>query len=185
MKEELALSVTEAYLGVLRAREQVGLAVSNVGIHRETLGRTSERAEAGRGQKVDVALVEARLGLAEASLETRRALLKSNNVRYKQLVGEEPQSLQWPNAIPRSAMPESMAGADTSGNFARIAAETNYDAAKLDESAARGLRWPRFDLEASGSLGQDIGGIIGEDNQFGVFIVGRWDLYSGGAISAM
>lgn len=184
VKEELALSVAEAYLGVLRSREQVGLAMQNVGVHEESLGRITERFEAGRGQKADVALVEGRLGLAQSSVDTRRTILENHNVRYRQLVGEEPRLLKLPNPVNGSSLPDSIAEADTTGNFARIASELAFESARLVDEAGKGLRWPRLDLEVSGSAGEDVGGIAGADNQFSLFLVGRWDLYTGGTLVA-
>ena len=183
--ENLALDVAEAYLGGLRAREQVSLAKANVGIYQDSLEKTSERFEAGRGQRVDVDLVEARLGLAQSSLETRTVLLKNANVRYLQLVGKEPSSLQWPNSVPRDELPSTVREADLSGNYSRMAAEDAYDAARLDEEAARGTLWPRIELELGGGLATDVGGISGDDSSYTALVVGTWDLYTGGTESAL
>ncbi|MFV1995862.1 MAG: TolC family protein, partial [Verrucomicrobiales bacterium] len=185
VREDLAMEVAEVYLGVKRAREQIVLAQDNIQVHVDSKDKTQQRVDAGKGQKADLDLVEGRLGLARSSLDTRNTLLENALVRYKQLVGENASSsLSMPQAVPAGALPSSLASADTSGNWSRRAAQMSYEAARMSADAGSGLYWPRFDLEVSGGVGEEIGGINGQDNDFRALLVGTWDVYAGGSLRA-
>src|SRR5690606_3222289 len=62
------------------------------------------RFEVGEGTRTDVAQSEASLQVALADLASARAQAASSEALYRQIVGEDPGSLQMPDAL-RSLMP--------------------------------------------------------------------------------
>lgn len=178
--QQLALAVIEAYLGILRGQEQVDLARENASVHEETLKKTQARKDAGRATQADIELVKARLGLSRSSVETRKNLLENAKVRYRNLVEEEPQNLQ---AVGRlgSSVPSNVVDADISANPALQAAKVDYEAAQFQSEAGKGLLWPLFELEMGGALGNDVGGVRGQDDEAHAFLVVSWDVWEGGA----
>ncbi len=178
--QQLTLLVVEAYLGILRGQEQVDLARKNTLVHEETLKKTQARKDAGRATQADIELVRARLGLSRSSVETRKVLLENAKVRYRNLVQEEPQDLQ---AVGRlgSSIPSNVVDADISANPALMAAKENYEAAKFQSVAGKGLLWPLLELDLGGGIGNDVGGVRGQDDEAHAFLVASWDVWEGGA----
>ncbi len=178
--QQLALLVIESYLGILRGQEQVDLARENVVVHEDTLNKTQARKKAGRSTQADIELVKARLGLARSSVETRKVLLENAKVRYRALVEEEPQDLESVGRL-GSSIPTSPGDADISANPSLLAAKENYEAAKFQKKAAKGLLLPLVELEVGGGLGNDVGGVRGQDDEAHAFLVASWDVWEGGA----
>ncbi|NOY00300.1 MAG: TolC family protein [Verrucomicrobia bacterium] len=178
--QQLALLVIESYLGILRGQEQVDLARKNVLVHEDTLAKTQARKDAGRSTQADIELVKARLGLARSSVETRKVLLENAKVRYRALVEEEPQDLESVGRLGAS-IPTRPGDADISANPSLLAAKENYEAAKFQKKAAKGLLLPLVELEVGGGLGNDVGGVRGQDDEAHAFLIASWDVWEGGA----
>lgn len=180
--ETVALGVADAYLNVLRARQLIAEARSNVEAHEEALENAKSRAEAG-GAKSDQALVQGRLGLAKSVLESRKAALKTAEVRYHRYVGTPPRGLSMPGSP--GGVPGSYEAIDIGGNWAVRAAEHIAASREHDFKAARASRLPQIHLEANGGVGKDVQGIEGNDNEGSFLVVGSWDLFDAGRTPAI
>lgn len=100
----LLLDATAAYMDVIRARQIAALLAQNIEFLREQLRSARSRFEVGEGTRTDVAQAEASLQVALADLASARAQTGSAEAFYRQIVGEDPGSLQMPDAL-RSLMP--------------------------------------------------------------------------------
>lgn len=180
--ETVALGVADAYLNVLRARQLIAEAQSNVAAHEEALDNAKQRADAG-GAKSDQALVQGRLGLAKSVLESRKAALKTAEVRYQRYVGAQPRGLIMPGSP--SGVPGSYEAINIGGNWAVRAAEHIAASREHDLKAAQASRMPQIHLEANGGVGKDVQGIEGNDNEGSFLVVGSWDLFDAGRTPAI
>jgi outer membrane protein len=100
----LLLDATAAYMDVIRARQIAALLAQNIEFLREQLRSSRSRFEVGEGTRTDVAQAEASLQVSLADLASARAAAASAEALYRQIVGEDPGSLQMPEPL-RSLMP--------------------------------------------------------------------------------
>lgn len=179
--EARVVDLTEVYLEVIRTGSQLDLAEENVENHRKMRDMLEERARNG-GSRADAALVQGRLGLAINALQTQRLARNKAIARFKRLVGQPPSVLGYPH-IPE--LPGSLESVDLSSNWDRLAAEVSVLAAEEKYKMMRGNLSPKLYLDLGGSVGEDVLGVEGSDNEARAFIVGSWDLYRGGAKKAL
>src|SRR5690606_13545555 len=100
----LLLDATAAYMDVIRARQIAALLAQNIEFLREPLRSARSRFEVGEGTRTDVAQAEASLQVSLADLASARAAAACADALYRQVVGEDPGSLQMPEPL-RSLMP--------------------------------------------------------------------------------
>ena len=181
MIEARVVDLCEVYLEVIRTRRQVELAEMNVENHEKMRDMLEERARAG-GSRSDLALVQGRLGLAVNTLATARLSHRLAVGRYERLTGNSPGALSYPE-IPQVG--DSMEAIDLSRNHDYLAANEALEAAKHRAEATRGYRGPRFYLDGGASVGRDINGVPGDDNELSALIVGSWDISTGGYNKAL
>lgn len=174
-RENTAFNTIEAYLDVVRANRQIALAEENVGQHKKVVDLAKERAQAA-GNQADVELSDARYNLAMTMVRERRLALAQARAQLIRYVGEDPGSLSMPK-VPRIGSREQI---DPTLNWHYQAAQNQLEAAKLEKEAMRRKYGPRLFLELSGTLGQDVLGIEGQDNAASAMIVLSWDLFDGG-----
>ena len=82
-----------AYMDVLRDTSVVDLRKNNISVLKEQLRQTQDRFTVGEVTRTDVAQVEARLASAQADLATAEGTLKSSIAKYRQVIGEDPRSV--------------------------------------------------------------------------------------------
>lgn len=119
-----------AYMDVLRDNAVLSLNQSNVRALEVNLQATNDRFEVGDLTRTDVAQSQSRLALARADLQTAQANLVTSRENYIALVGETPEALDSPPALP--GLPA------TASNAVQIALNDNPDilAAKKNRIAA-------------------------------------------------
>lgn len=174
-REAIALSVIEAYFGVLRSQELIRVARANLENHEEIRRRLGDVA-AAEGDDGDAALVAGRVGLAKSILTSRQVELTQATLRYHHFVGEEPRNLSVPKFV--GGLPKSESEIDASGNSSLKTAESNAVALAADaEAERRAHKAPRIDIQVRGGIGEDVQGIRGEDNEFAALLVASWDIF--------
>lgn len=176
MIEDRVVDLVEVYLEVIRTKRQIELAELNVRNHEKMRDMLQERVKAGGGRS-DLALVQGRLGLATNTLATSKLALRLAGNRFERLTGMVPTNLSYPE-IP--AIPASVEAVDLSNNFNYLAAVEALEAAQYRARATEGLDRPRIYLDGGASVGQDIGGISGADNEVRGLVVASWDIFTGG-----
>ncbi len=179
--EAIALEAAEAFLDVRRGREQVKLAKGNLAVHENILKLAEERRDSA-GNKADVELATARLSLAKTSLKERLLDLEQAASRFVRLVDEKP-----PANLELTTMPSipSLESVNAMGNWQYRAGLLQLKAANLEKRSVEGLFSPKFYLQGTGGLGEDVLGIEGRDNEASGLIVGSWPLFEGGRKKAL
>lgn len=175
-REATAIGTVEAYLDVIRARKQIEYARQSVGAHEKVFGLAKKRAEAA-GNQADIELSSARYDLAQTLLLERQLALKQAEAAFERYVGRKPPA----NLVaPRTPEISSLGEIDPKQNFHYLATLKQHEAAMLEKKAFERRYGPRFFLEATAGLGQEVLGTRGQDNDAAVLIVGSWEIFDGG-----
>ena len=137
--------VVAAYMDVIRDGAIVSLNRANVNVLEVNLQATNDRFEVGDVTRTDVAQSESRLALARSDLQTAEANLITSRENYVALVGEAPDNLEPPPALP--GLPDSPAAAvqvALNDNPDILAAKKASDAARYDVKVAKAGTSPRL-----------------------------------------
>ena len=184
-EQTIMLDTVTAYMDVLRYRAEIELSRSSERVVRRQLQAAKDRLEVGEVTRTDVAQAEARLAQAGAERVAAEGGLMSARAYYRQVTGEAPGTLSWPEAP--MALPETeedaLAAAD-SANPLIGAASFIARAAQADiETAAAALR-PQVSIR--GDFGQrfDSREQIDETTDASLKATVRVPLYQGGATNA-
>jgi adhesin transport system outer membrane protein len=184
--EFTGMDTVEAYLDVLRRRDLLVIAYANVDEHRKILDMISLGAKAGTVTQGDVAQARARLAQSRATVVSAEESLRRSESLFNQKTGAMPGDLATPE-IPRNRLPASVEDAvhqALAHNPTLGVASANIKAAEADHAVAESAFYPRAYLEADASVGDNLGGIAGNENRRSVLATMKWSLYRGGADTA-
>ncbi len=187
-REQTALQATATYIDILRNREFVRIAQTNVQRHGAILGGIIQQSRQGRATEADVSQARSRNALAEANLRLRTGQLREAEVRFEETVGAkpEPAAMRLPGLPPNLAaisVEEYTAKAQTQGHEVR-ARDAETRAREFGYKATEGLWHPRFEGELSGRVGNNLLGVVGYEGVLRALLVVTWNLYRGGADTA-
>jgi adhesin transport system outer membrane protein len=150
--ERKALEVAEAYLSVMKFREQVTLAQENVANHQRVQRHVSERAGRGVSNRADLKQIDGRLSLARSNLLTEVANLQTVTARFQRLVGRFPAEELSPYEVKADVVPDDLFNvleSAYSNNPALFAAFEEIQAAEASYGEAKAGRYPTFEFGAS------------------------------------
>jgi len=181
--EGLALDATEAYLEVLRRNRLLSIAEDNIATHETYRDMVRKRSDGGGGTVADLRQAESRTSTAMTVAEQLKGNLLDSEASFQRLVGEAPDNLSRPEfdfgTLPAdvdAAVAQTMAT-----NPSILAAKNELQAAEAGVDASYAPFMPRFDVELSGTRGQDLDGIQGSNNRGSALVVARWNLFKGGS----
>jgi outer membrane protein len=100
IEQNVLFEAVSAYLGVIRATENVSLREGNFSVIREELRAANDRFEVGEITKTDVALAEARLAASNSALAVAKGSYEKAVASYISAIGESPTSLVYPDFVP-------------------------------------------------------------------------------------
>lgn len=139
-----------AYMNVIRDRQIAALRQRNLEFLAEQVRAARSRFDVGEGTRTDVAQAEASRQSAVAQLSAARAQVQASEALYRQIVGEDPGSLQGAGPLakllPRS-VDEAFAIAVES-HPAIMASEHLVDAAAFSVKSGEGALLPRVSATA-------------------------------------
>jgi outer membrane protein len=183
-----------AYMDVIRDRSIVTLNRNQVRVLETNLQATRDRFEVGDLTRTDVAQSEARLALARSNLATAEGRLEGSEENYRRVIGELPDELEPPPALPplpRTADEAVDIALANNSDLVAIAAQVR--AAQRDVAIARADRLPTVSAIGSGrytnylgSADEQFGG-VGNRNTFtntGAGVQARIPIYQGGLVGA-
>ena len=185
--ESLGLRTVEVYLDVLKRREMVALAESNLQTHRRINDQIRLRAQRGVGSNADLDQAQARLALAENNLYTEQVNLADAEANFFSAVGRTPDELATPSSI-NGQIPESLANArDRVMEHSPLlkSAQSDVKAAEQQYESAKSKFYPRFDLQLSGSANNDQSGYDGHYNRWYAGVVMNYNLFNGNRDKAL
>lgn len=184
--ESRALDAIQAYLDVLQRQEYVRLAEANLLSHERIYDQIKLRTEQGVGRLADLEQAQARLAQARNNALTEKTNLTDSQTTYYSTIGKEPENLQIPT---QSALqlPDSLDKARkimlTNSPILK-SAEADIIATEKQYQASKAGFYPRVNIELSRSMGDNIDGAHGTDNEWQAMLRMRYNLYEGGSTEA-
>lgn len=180
--EFLALDVVGAYLEVLRQRELIALAESNLQVHLDIISSLEERLRAGGGSRADVSQTEARAARARATLTQTYNDLRDAEANYTRIVGEFPDDLSAPelpeNVIPVD-LPEALDLAVKNNPTTKIF-EADVRSANAEVGISESSFYPSVSLEAEAEYNDGVDSFDTYEQNNQVMLRVRWNLFRGG-----
>ncbi|MFL6844251.1 MAG: TolC family outer membrane protein [Allosphingosinicella sp.] len=182
-----------AYMDVIRDRSIVTLNENQVKVLQTNLQATKDRFEVGDLTRTDVAQSEARLALAQSNLATAQGRLTGSEENYRRLIGELPDELAPPPALPPlPATADEAVEIALANNSDLVAIAAQARAAGRDVSVARADRLPTVAVQGTGDAIDYLGtadkqfGPNASNNviQTGVGVQARIPIYQGGLVGA-
>jgi adhesin transport system outer membrane protein len=181
--ESLALDAVIANLEVYRQRELLFLAEENAKAHRDILSSLKEREEAGAGSVADVTQTQARLFMAQASIEKTRSALQAALNEYQRLTGVLPGKIAV-DPYPQDLIPASLDDmtAQAIGNNPKINAageDVNAEAERIN--IAKANYHPYVYLELSSSYSDGVENQETWERTDAAMVRFNWNLFNGGS----
>lgn len=184
--EQIAFDTAEAYLNVLREQKLVDLAKKNVSEHQKIFAMIQLRVNAQAGLRVEHELAEARLASANVSLAKAIQDYQTAVYRYQNVVGQMPQHLSLPSMnfkyLPTSLASAIHLGLEDNPAIYQYLSKVKESDALVAESKAAFL--PTLKIQASGSNGNNLDGIVGENRDLMVRMVANYNILNGGSDQA-
>lgn len=180
--EFIGLDAAQAYLEVLRQRELLTIARTNVEDHQKILNIIETGAEAGTVTQGDVAQANARLAQSRATISSTKQDLTSAEALFIQKVGETPGQMALPN-IPREKLPATIDEAvhEAIINSPTLAVfESDVKVATAEYKDTKSAFYPTVQLQGTASEGNNVGALEGNSNTESVLAIMKWNLYRGG-----
>lgn len=179
--ETIGRSAIGSYLDVLLARELVSLAEGNVADHVALVDLIRGRADAGRAAAADLDQAISRLALVRAALVGIQGQERLSSSRYTETVGSPPGDLVRPDEpdYDQAADLDSALATAMDRNPLAHATSAEWDARRADVDVARSAYFPRFDVAATGGLGDNLDGVRGTRTDVSVLLRMQWNLFSG------
>jgi outer membrane protein, adhesin transport system len=181
--ESLALDAVIANLEVFRQRELLFLAEENAKAHRDILASLKEREQAGAGSVADVTQTQARLSMAQASIEKTRAALQAALNEYQRLTGVLPGKIAM-SSYPQNMLPPSLdeMNAQALGSNPKINAageDVNAEAERVN--IAKANYHPYVYLELSSTYSDGVENQENWERTDAAMVRFNWNLFNGGS----
>lgn len=184
--ELIGLSITEAYLDVLRQRELLRISRQNVADHLTIMDQIADSSEAGRSTAADNEQSKARLASARANEASVREALRIAEASFIQQVGDAPQDLVMP-LVPVDALAANLdEQVKTSLHQSPTLDiyEADINVAHNEYEGSKSTMYPQVDLQLSARHGDNVAGSEEEDTGASGLVVMNWNLYRGGIDTA-
>ena len=162
VKDDIALSVANAYLGILLAREQANIARNKVDLSKAQLENTRRQVEAGKLPELEAANLEAQLAVDSSVLVSAEGSVTQSLLLMKALLTLDAGTAFDVTTPPVESIPiESLADLQPEAVYTLALAnlsqqkvnELRLQAAQKSAGAARGRMFPS--ISASGSVGSN------------------------------
>jgi len=147
----LLLDAATAYMDVIRTRQIAVLRAQNIQFLQEQLRSSRSRFDVGEGTRTDVAQAEAALQVALAQKAGAEAQARAAEAIYRQVIGENPGSLQMPEPL-KKLMPGGLEAAYSiafAEHPALVARAHEVDAASFGVKVDEGALLPSLSATAS------------------------------------
>jgi len=183
--EQIALAAVEAYVDVLRHRNILVIAQNNVANHQSYLSQINRSYENGGATSGDVAQARERLRAAEKVISDVHQAVGLANAKFAAIVGREPQRLKMPSNPKNLPSSVGQAIATARSNHPALkSGEMAVEQSEFERQQAKSAYLPTLSLDGSASIGEDVGGTSGVDNEFFVGMRMSWNLFDGGIKNA-
>lgn len=183
---DVALKMAEAYISLLRERELMELAESNLDTHIKLLDQIEKRTAAGMGNQVEVDQAKARLALAQANFSSAKNNYFDARSAFHRVLGRAPdETIIKPKF--HYSLPETL---EQALNTALIdhptmkSANADIIESKMQFETADRPNYPSINLEVQKTFDENTGGYRGKNENFQAMIRLRYTLFNGGRDAA-
>ncbi|WP_417348020.1 TolC family outer membrane protein [Ferrimonas sp.] len=181
--ENLALSVSQAYLEVQKQRQLLELAEQILSNHQTIYEQIKSRVDRGVGTSSDLSQIESRLNNAHANVLSAQNNLIDAETLYQRQVGElAPQKME-EFGISSTVLPATMEQGlqiMLENNPTLAAARSDIEETRFQLKGSKASNYPEFDLVLKGNYGDNLSGIRGLNNDYRAVVEMRWNLFNGG-----
>jgi adhesin transport system outer membrane protein len=186
MANDIAMKMIQAYIDLLKEQELLTLAQNNLDTHLRILDQIKKRTEAGIGNQVELNQAKARVALAQSSLSAARNNYDDIKAQFRRVLGRNPNDLltkpTFTTKLPANIQKATKIALNEHPQLK--SANADIAEAKMQYKASRSNFYPRFDIEISRSMDENINGIRGREENLQAMLRMRYNLYSGGRDSA-
>ncbi len=184
--QDKALEVARIYLEAVKSKEILALSESNITVHKQIYRDIKRKTESGIGSIADLSQVESRIAKAHGNLLAAQNNIFDVHTQFTRLVGQTPQGLIFPRAD-QTSIPLSFESAINLAYQTHPVikiATSDVDAARFQYDQSKGVNYPTFSFEASGTWREDSGGVVGQADEASAMLRMRYNLYNGGSDTA-
>ncbi|NVK34339.1 MAG: TolC family outer membrane protein [Rhodobacteraceae bacterium] len=179
--EAVALDAVEAYIDVIRHTAILSQARVNVGKHSSIMNDVRQRFDGGDAGAADLSQAQERVAASEIIVADIQRSLLETIAKFERTVGEKPARLApaKPASVPSG--PVSRLVDISATRHPQIqAALADVDAVKYEYETTKSAFLPRVTLQGTASVGDDLDGVEGRNNQYSGKLAFSWNLYNGG-----
>ena len=156
LEQQILYDTVRAYMEVIRSRQAVLLAESNMELITQELRAASDRFAVGEVTQTDVSIAEARLAAARSGLAAAEGNYEVAREGYRTVVGRYPGNLLWPATAPETAETEEAAKTIAVRNHPSIdEAQHTVNAAEANLERAKSEIGPRLTANSSVTVEND------------------------------
>ena len=183
-EQDILYKSTEAYTGLITAREKLNINRDNVELLSRQVETDQIRVSKGQITLSDVSQSESSLAEAQAKLIQAENELLTSKLNYENIIGliNNPQSLEKKSIIEYS-LPESLNSAikvSKKNNPNLIIAQLEYEQAQEDKTIAKSDLAPTANLSLERSYTEDFSATYNEKEKDTLKATITWPFYSGG-----
>jgi len=154
--QQTLLEGVQAYLDVWRDQQLIKFSQGNVEALNKLLDAARKRFERGVNTKTDVVQARARVAGGKRRLEDFRGQLRQSRAVYREVVGEAPRDLTYPEVLDRLPQSEAEAVAAAAQNSPSVrAAEQSTRAAEQNIRQTAGQLLPTLSIQGNASRRTD------------------------------
>lgn len=187
-KEKTAFNAVDSYVEYCRNQSLIELAKENVAVHEEILKNVDERFKRGMSREADVIQVKGRLALAKAQYQRELANREAAIEQFVESVGVKPTAKLAEPSDKQSSLPKDLKEAKNNAlteHPSLKARKYNVKAAHAAVEESNGAFHPQVALELRAAENDNVGGTYGNDDAYSAMVVVSWNLFRGGADSAV
>ena len=186
-KEKTVFNAIDAYIEFCRNRSLISLAKENVLVHEEILKTVEERTKRGMSREADVIQVKGRLALAKAQYLRELTNKDAAKEQFEEAVSGNPKDTLKEPSDKQSSLPKTLSEAKNiavTTHPSLKAREFNVKASKAAVKETNGSFHPQVALELRAAENDNVGGTLGNDDNYSAMVVVSWNVFRGGADSA-
>lgn len=179
---QIALSMSEAYINLVKEQELLRLEEENQKTHERIHDQITQRSEAGIGNQVEVDQAQARLALANSNFMAARNNYEDALGLFQRILGRLPDN----DLVKFESEFKFPATLDEATNIALLNHPTlrssNADIAEAlaQHKTAKSPFYPRVDIEIQKTIDENINGSRGINENFQAMLRMDYNLYNGG-----
>jgi len=182
--DRLILSLTKSYIELLKQKKLIALSKENVKTHKTIFKMIKQRSDSGFGRLSDARQADSRLALAIANYIAQEndyddafsdfRIIYGKNINANNL--KEPKNdLHIPNSLLK------VQAKSFNCNPSLRVQEANIRYADARHKGSEAAFYPKVDFELAGTIGHDLAGIDGRQENSSALIKVRYNLYNQGA----